>query len=129
MIKTSTDESFALDVLKEDERVLVLLYSDDEISAAQLEIMGEVADAHSEVTFVKMKFEDCQGTAADYSILYAPVYMYFHYGVETSKFEKVSSKEQLIKRIGLDHDYTGVPKGIVLEAPLEDPETPAEDAE
>ena len=109
MIKTIGSSDFAAEVLAENTgRVTVFFYSDlIEACAAQEQIIEEVNLEHdSMMTFVKIKYEDNVELANSFGIMYGNVYMYYINGREVSKFEKVSSKESLIKRISLDHDYS-----------------------
>jgi thioredoxin-like negative regulator of GroEL len=109
MIKTIGSSDFAAEVLAENAgRVTVFFYSDlIEACAAQEQIIEEVNSEHdSMMTFVRIKYEDNVELANSYGIMYGNVYIYFTNGKEVSKFEKVSSKESLIKRISLDHDYS-----------------------
>jgi thioredoxin 1 len=109
MIKNSSSDSFATDVLSETAgRVTVFFYSDlITLCETQEEYISEVDSEHSDsMTFVRINFDENKELAAEYGILYGNIYMYFINGRYVSKFEKVSSAESLVKRISLDHDYS-----------------------
>jgi thioredoxin-like negative regulator of GroEL len=111
MIKESSHSSFNNDALQSDSgRVTVFFYSDlVETCVKQENIIEEVNSNYDDMmTFVKINYDENIELANSYNIFYANVYMYYINGREVSKFEKVDDSNALIKKISLDHDYTGI---------------------